>query len=378
MKKNFLCLGMILLLADLATGSDNEVGKIFGIDPGKKEIILNVKSGTDLKMGEQLFIRVSGEVVVMEATFPMQTTVKCKLLKKYSNYFKLLERGMNVYKYNKTVPDNTMEGDGTAGIKGDVKSFCNIEFVYIEGGTFTMGAPENKKQFNFDEKEHNVTVSSFWIGKYEVTQKQYTEITGSNPSVFKDNNLPVESVNWYDAVEYCNKLSSRQGIKPYYKIDKKKHDPNNTNTGETLKYTVSILGGYGFRIPTEAEWEYACRAGTTTQYYWGDNLDGDYCWYDNNSDKKTHPVGQKEPNAYGVYDMIGNVWEWCWDWYGFEYYSNSPTYNPPGADSGDSRVMRGGSWYNYGVTPGSAERLSVPASFGGNYQHGFRVVRSAL
>ena len=187
--------------------------------------------------------------------------------------------------------------------KIQIKTAGNVEFVYIAGGSFTMGGKDNTP--------HEVTVSSFWIGKYEVTQKQYQGVIGKNPSSFKGDSLPVEMISWNDAKDFCASF--------------------------TLKYGELV------RLPTEAEWEYACKAGSTTKYYWGDSMDGNYCWYGENSDEKSHPAGQKLPNAWGLYDMSGNVWEWCGDWSN-SYYFVTQSINPKGPSYGSWRVFRGGCW----------------------------------
>ncbi|OPZ99499.1 MAG: Serine/threonine-protein kinase pkn1 [Bacteroidetes bacterium ADurb.Bin408] len=192
--------------------------------------------------------------------------------------------------------------------------------VFVQGGTFTMGCTsEQGSDCDNDEKPaHSVTVGDFYIGKYEVTQAQWRAVMGASatlsaPSGFKNcDNCPVESVSWNDIQEFLKKL--------------------NAKTGKT------------YRLPTEAEWEYAARGGSKSNgyKYSGSNNVGSVAWYTDNSGSKTHPVGQKSPNELGIYDMSGNVWEWCSDWYG-SYSSNSQT-NPQGAISGSSRVLRGGSW----------------------------------
>jgi formylglycine-generating enzyme required for sulfatase activity len=189
--------------------------------------------------------------------------------------------------------------------------------VLIPTGTFVMGSNDGES----DEKPaHQVTVSGFYMDKTEVTQEQYERVMGNNPGTFKGcPTCPAEMVSWNDAKAYCEKV--------------------------------------GKRLPTEAEWEYAARAGSTTKYSWGDSMNGDYAWYYDNANSKTHPVGQKRPNAGGMYDMIGNVWEWCADWYDEKYFLSSPASNPQGPATGSCRVLRGGSWYGSDVIMRSANRL---------------------
>jgi formylglycine-generating enzyme required for sulfatase activity len=187
----------------------------------------------------------------------------------------------------------------------DLGGGVTMKMVLIHPGKFMMG--EEKDQ-------HEVTITKpFYMGVTEVTQAQYEAIMGTNPSNFKGATNPVDTVSWNDATEFCKKLS------------------------EKTRQTV--------RLPTEAEWEYACRAGTKTAFSFGDTDTGlgDYAWYSGNSGSTTHPVGQKKPNAWGLYDMHGNVWEWCADWYG-DYAKGAAT-DPQGPASGTSRVLRGGSWY---------------------------------
>ena len=206
-----------------------------------------------------------------------------------------------------TINATLTKGGGNANIGG-------FEMVYVKGGTFTMGATaEQGSDAESDEKPtHSVTLSDFYIGKYEVTQAQWKAVMGSNPSYFKGDNLPVENVSWNDIQEFIKKLNAQTGKK--------------------------------YRLPTEAEWEYAARGGNQSKgyKYSGSNNVGDVAWYTDNSNSKTHPVGQKTPNELGIYDMSGNVWEWCQDWYGS--YSSSSQTNPTGPSSGSQRVLRGGSW----------------------------------
>jgi len=201
-------------------------------------------------------------------------------------------------------------------------------FVRIEGGTFIMGSPANETGRSDNEIQHRVTVSSFYMSRYEVAQADYEEVMGTNPSQTKGFNLPVTNVSWFDAIEYCNRLSQREGLTPAYTIN-----------GTTVTWNRNANG---YRLPTEAELEYACRAGTTTAYNTGAAIRNSTGWYDANSGKRIHPVGEKPANAWGLHDMHGNVWEWCWDWYGA--YSTANQTDPVGASSGSSRVFRGGSW----------------------------------
>ena len=188
--------------------------------------------------------------------------------------------------------------------------------VYVEGGTFTMGATFEQQEPDYDEKPtHRVSLSSFYIGKYEVTQALWKAVMGSNPSRFEGDNLPVERVSWNDCQTFLRKL--------------------NAMTGKT------------FRLPTEAEWEFAARGGNRNRgyQYSGSNVLSDVAWYADNSGSKTHNVGTKAPNELGIYDMSGNVWEWCQDRKGS--YSSSAQTNPKGPSSGSLRVFRGGSWFDF-------------------------------
>ena len=217
------------------------------------------------------------------------------------------------------------------------------EMVYIKGGTFNMGSNNGES----DEKPvHRVTLSDFYICKYEVTQKQWKAVMGSNPSKLKGDNLTVEIVSWNNIQEFLRKLNAKTGG--------------------------------NFRLPTEAEWEYAARGGSRSAHYKyaGSNNAGDVAWYSGNSGRKTHAVGQKRANELGLYDMSGNVWEWCSDWYDSNYYTNSSSNNPKGPSSGSFRVLRGGSWYYEQDDVRTANRsYNIPGSrFFGN--GGFRLAKT--
>jgi len=278
--------------------------------------------------------------------------------------------------------------------------------VLINGGTFIMGSPVNEQGRKNNETQRQVTVSSFYMSKYNVTQKEYMDVMGENPSFFQGDNLPVEKVSWYDVIEYCNRLSEREGLTPVYTINKNQIDPNNLNVisrsnqydPDSLRWIVTWdKNANGYRLPTEAEWEYACRAGTTTRYWSGDDeisLSGkvnaadltfieqmgetDFEWVNfHDGFVTTSPVGSFTANPWGLYDMNGNVYEWCWDWYGI--YPADSQVNPTGAASGSERVIRGGAWINGGNELRSAARGSaIPLP--GRYLFSilsFRVVRNA-
>jgi formylglycine-generating enzyme required for sulfatase activity len=248
-------------------------------------------------------------------------------------------------------------------------------FVRIQGGTFVMGSPSSEVDRSSSEVQHQVTVSSFYMGKYEVTQKEYRAVMRTNPSEFKGNERPVEQVSWFDAVEYCNKRSIKEGLTPAYTI---------SGSGNSRSVTWN-RNTNGYRLPTEAEWEYACRAGTTTPFYTGNNITTDQANYNgkypyNNNAKgkdrdKTWTVGSGTPNPWGLYDMSGNVWEWCWDWYD-DYGSGAQT-DPVGASSGTIRLLRGGSWYRNGQSLRSASRYGFTPSERVDI-FGFRLARPSL
>jgi formylglycine-generating enzyme required for sulfatase activity len=237
--------------------------------------------------------------------------------------------------------------------------------VRVEGGTFQMGSPSSEPgRINDEGPQHQVTVSSFYMGKYEVTQREYREVMGTNPSSIKGgDNLPVENVSWYDAVEYCNALSRKEGLTPAYTI---------SGSGDNRTVTWN-LSANGYRLPTEAEWEYACRAGTTTAYNTGANINNNTGWYEDNSARSTQEIGRKPANAWGLYDMHGNVGEWCWDW--FTDYTSGTQTDPVGASSGSNRVARGGSWFDSAQYVRSACRVHPTPSLR-NRDLGFRLVRN--
>jgi formylglycine-generating enzyme required for sulfatase activity len=262
-----------------------------------------------------------------------------------------------------------------------------IEMVSVPGGSFQMGNPDSNVGYSDERPGHTVTLNGFYMGKYQVTQEQYQAVMGSNPSYFTSNpasgevqeKRPVESVSWYDALVFCNKLSVAEGLTPAYRIS---GSTNPTDWGtapassnSTWNAVQIVAGSTGYRLPTEAQWEYAAKGGNGSPEnytYSGSNTVGNVAWYETNSGSKTHEVGKKDPNGLGLYDMSGNVWEWCWDWYGS--YSSSEQTDPTGAVSGTYRVVRGGSWYNLAESVRSAYRGSHDPYF--RYSGiGFRLLR---
>ena len=251
-----------------------------------------------------------------------------------------------------------------SGFGGIVKGALGVEMVEIPAGRFAMGSPASEDGRFDSEQRHEVVISRpFLAGKHEVTQGLWKAVMGSNPSRFDrcGEDCPVEKVSWHDAVAFCNRLSEREGLTPAYRI-----------SGDNVTWDRSARG---YRLPTEAEWEYACRAGTATRFHTGD-ADSDLGragWYDENSGGKTHPAGGKRPNAWGLHDMHGNVWEWCWDWYG-DYPERTVT-DPAGPSGGSYRVYRGGSWNYDARNCRSAFRRGAPPGRR-NDKFGFRLFRS--
>jgi serine/threonine protein kinase len=259
-----------------------------------------------------------------------------------------------------------------------------IDLVPIPPGTFMMGGSDSDPNAHDSEKPRlEVKINrAFLLGKTEITQAQYQEVMGKNPSAFSANgqfktrvknvgtsNHPVENVSWIDAIRFCIRLSERHELKPYYEIIKKE--------GEEV---VTIKGGDGYRLPTEAEWEYACRGGMKTTWYFGESLADlkDHAWFGQNSGDHTHPVGQKKANPFGLYDMYGNVAEWCWDRFDADYYKRRPNSDPPGSGTGRYRVFRGDGWNS--LLPRTSARQGLGMHYGGFGSPniiGFRVARNA-
>ncbi len=259
---------------------------------------------------------------------------------------------------SETKSTSATSSQGTAA--GTNAPATQANMLLIAGGRFQMG-----EKGQVDAKPHEVTVSAFLMDRTLVTQEQYEKVMGDNPSRWKGPKNPVEQVRWSDAVKYCNKRSELEGLRPCYDLKTWKCD----------------FEANGYRLPTEAGWEYACRAGTTTAYFFGDDPSklGDYAWFDKNSGGRPRPVGQKQANAWGLCDICGNVWQWCNDFYKVDYYNDSAATDPKGPDAGQTKVVRGGAWrfsaercrsaYRYNENPGYSD-----VCFGYDI-YGFRCVR---
>ena len=222
-----------------------------------------------------------------------------------------------------------------------------VEMVLVPGGWFEMGSPPGGEA---DEGLHRVYVSPFYMDRCEVTQEEYQRVTGENPSRWKAPTNPVEQIRWPQAAAYCNARSRREGLQPAY----------------DLKTWQCDFQASGYRLPTEAEWECAARAGSSTSYSFGNNPADlkSHAWFKENSPRRRpSPVGQKEPNRWGLCDLYGNVCEWCNDWYQEDYYQHSPPQDPPGPTSGENKVLRGGSWYSSADECRSAYRLYEDPSY---------------
>ncbi len=259
----------------------------------------------------------------------------------------------------KAVVEDNFGSTGDNAVSSELISDVEDGFVWVSGGSFEMGSTVESDE----QPIHTVIVSSFTIGKYEVTQSEYETIMGTTPSNSSygiGDNYPVNTVSWYDAVDYCNALSDLKGYDRCY-----------SGSGSS---TVCDWTANGYRLPTEAEWEFAARGGNSSAGYTysGSNTIGDVAWYSSNSGSSSHIVGTKQANELGIYDMSGNLYEWCWDWY--DGYSGSAQTNPHGG-SGSYRVVRGGLWnFNATYCRSASRNSSTPT--GTSLGIGFRVSRT--
>jgi len=272
----------------------------------------------------------------------------------------------------------------------DISTDKPISFVAIDPGEFLMGY-DGEESSDLQKPVHGVSISKgFLLSAFEITQAQFLAIMSYNPSFYNSansysntENHPVEQVTWYDAINFCNSLSLKQGLTPCYS---NQANSFSIQQGDTVIWSQT---SDGFRLPTEAEWEYACRAGSKSRFYWGDSKDPyilkQYAWYVGNSYSSwwslphadyegTQPVGLKMPNSWGLYDMQGNVCEWCWDFFSETYYSSAPMADPLGPTTGSDRSFKGGSWHTHDVGLASGFRYGKPTSFISDFI-GFRIVK---
>ena len=279
-----------------------------------------------------------------------------------------------------------------------VSKSTGLEMAVIDVGEFLMGSPAKEAGHRDDELQHQVRISQpFLLGKHEVTQDQFRQVMGVAPSYFAregegkesvpdldTSDFPVEQVSWFDAIVFCNRLSKQDGYSAYYKISNVQRDGESKTVARA---DVTIAGGNGYRLPTEAEWEYACRAGTNLPFHFGTVTTGREAnlkprpatvygtTVNQKSLGRTARVGNYKPNAWGLFDMHGNVAEWCWDWYDKDYYADSPLEDPHGPNHGHHRVLRGGSWLVNESSCRCANRFYLAADER-KYFVGFRVART--
>jgi len=293
--------------------------------------------------------------------------------REYGNYSGTVTTNLTTWR-KATMPDRPTTNQHSIQLLGLLVAFCSLavlavwavsaedssamEMIWIEPGTFLMGSPVDEPDRRAHlEQQHQVTLArGFWLGKNEVTQKQWQSVMGDNPAKIKGDNNPVEQVSWLECVVFCNALSEKEGLTPAYHV-----------LGDTVTWDQATDG---YRLPTEAEWEYACRAGTTGPR--AGDLD-DTAIYAKNSGRKTRPVGGREPNPWGLHDMYGNVWEWCWDKFGGNY-GPDPVTDPTGPEGDLHRIQRGGSWHR---NPRDCRSASRNTDHEGTRRNGlgFRVAR---
>jgi len=320
---------MLLLTGDMAYTQAAPVARIHKIQG--TDVIISGKIGENLTLGVPVYVETDQGIVILDVYYPMQTMGKCRVTR---GSIGSLKPGMPVYRGRGPRKAETVM------VQGEIRVMGGMSFVYIRGGEFLMGSPDEEGD-DHERPQRRVYVDGFAIGLHEVTQEQFKAIMNDSPSYFIGENLPVEKVTWDEAMEFCRRFGARHGVKA--------------------------------RLPYEAEWEYACRAGSKTRYYWGDELDLGYCWYEQNATNESQTCARRDPNALGLYDMTGNVFEWCMDWYAPDYYATAPGRNPRGPANGTERVIRGGAWSSGPSDLRSAARAGE--SPGNRFSSiGFRVV----
>jgi len=246
-------------------------------------------------------------------------------------------------------------GNKSNSIKLTINNYPKFNIILVENGEFTIGSSNG----SIDEQPTKkiILTRNFYISETEISQRLYRIVMKNNPSIIKSDELPVNNVSWLDAVKFCNNLSEINNLKPVYNI-----------SGDLVNWDTTANG---WRLPTEAEWEYACRAGTNTDYY-SNSLDN-IGWYSDNSGNNLKPSKMKQPNKFGLYDMHGNLWEWCYDYYQENYYEIINQINPIGPKTGNRRVLRGGS-FDQGASYARSSNRSIPEDLKGSI--GIRIVRT--
>ena len=288
--------------------------------------------------GEHLGYKpVTAKVIISDIEIPVDRTIK------WNNSFIRLNLPLNVSSGDMFIIVNNDTSNKMNFVIADKPS---IEMIGIAAGEFMMGSETG---FGYEKPAHKVKITeAFSISKFEITQKIFQLVMNQNPSGVHADNLPVMNITFDEAILFCNRLSAIFGLDTVYQIN-----------GKNI---IINSNANGYRLPTEAEWEYACRAGSASDYPGSGILD-DIGWYDGNSAYNPHPVGSKQPNAWGIFDMNGNVWEWCWDWYDGNYYANSPSTNPAGPSTGARHVIRGGSCVDGATFARSANRTFLSNDF---------------
>ena len=318
--------------------------------------------------------KISAVLISMAMLFTLNGCKDTENSSENSSDVSVIESATNTTNSGSTISESNSADNKPANIPEN--------FTLITGGTFEMGSPETEAWRSADETQHTVTVSDFYMSVYELSQSEYREVTGENPSNFSGDELPVENISWLDAVNYCNMRSTAEGLTPAYTISE-----NNVTWDRSAD---------GYRLPTEAEWEYACRAGTVTPFntensisaekanYYGHypyEIEDNYFSQGNLTTKPgvyrqtTVAVNSFSPNKWGLYNMHGNVGEWVWDYYG-DYETGEQT-DPAGAESGTLRVYRGGGWNDFAKNMRSAYRATL-AEDKGSFNIGIRLVRNAV
>jgi len=375
MKRSFLFIGSILVILTLFVVCNNPFLYLSGngnrspqiLDPPGSKTNPTVTWPTDLTavIGQTLLnVRIPGNGTSVQAGTFSWTTPGDSV------------GALGVQSHNMIFTPNDTENFNTITNNVNV-SVHLIQMVSIPRGTFMMGSPPGIGQ-PFERPQRQVTVSAFFMGKYTITQDEWVMVMGSNPSHFHggpgrlpatgeiQGRRPVEMISWYDAIVFSNKLSIMEGLSPAYMINNSTNPadwgPVPTSNNPVWNAVTMVTGSTGYRLPTEAQWEYACRAGSATRWHFGDNesLLGNFAWYGVSINGITHQVGRKLPNAFHLYDMHGNIWEWVWDW-NAPYPSNAPaetdpTGSPVPPTAGDFRAFRGGGFGGSPVFQESARR----------------------